>query len=451
MAKTAVKNRKNLKKSKILEAKEGTIAFIIGKVVIYAVVGLFISIVLFIGMLQLSILRVATNFPPEQQTGIAEANQWNIIIYYGLFAAAFAVFAYWKKRLRLLSGIFCIYWVLGISSLFLLLGQTQSTLNYPELSPELSNENVVSDRSTCNEENSLGDAKQCTALVYRDDGGFGSGFSTQKGYLITNKHVIEGANEIKVWLNGEWRPVKIWNYSPTLDIALLKLPSDIPTCKWFDSSNLNLAEALYAVGWPNQPSGESTITKGVFSRLNKYESGLEFIQTDAAINPGNSGGPLINACGIVGINTEKEFWSNEQLSRPLEGLGNALSSHTVIPLTEKLIAEGKEDTTIPKIYKTPQFAGTPNNAPVINIDKVRNYLARLRQVKQSWESGYGKYPKEVLDFLMDSFTRQIAFCETLIQRLQVEKSPSQDDLFMWDSIVKMSYETAELTKILNSY
>ncbi len=349
-----------------------------------------------------------------------------------------------------------IYWflgLLGISILFLVFGQTQHTPNSPEISnvPGISSENIVSDRSTCNEENSLREAKQCTALILRDDGGSGSGFSTQKGYLITNKHVIEGASVIKVWLNGEWQPIKVWNYSPTFDVAILKLPSDMPTCKWFDSSNLKLAETLYAVGWPNQPSGESTITKGIFSRLNKYEGGLEFVQTDAALNPGNSGGPLVDSCGVVGINTQKLFWTEEQLPRPLEGFGNALSSHIVIPLTEKLIAERKEDTTIPKTNKTSQFANTPNTAPVINIDKVKNYLIAIRNAKQSWESGYGKYPKDVLDFLIDSYTRQIAFCETLIQRLQSEKSPSQDDLFMWDSIVKMSYETAELTKILNSY
>ncbi len=205
----------------------------------------------------------------------------------------------WASTLRnlavygvLLSVLLVSFYGLIIAfSKALSLGQTQPIPDSPKINnvSEISNENVISDRSTCNEENSLKDAKQCTALILTDRES-GSGFSIQKGYLVTNKHVIEGANEIKVWLNGEYQHVKIWNYSPTLDVAILKLPADMPTCKWFDSSNLNLAETLYAVGWPNQPSGESTVTKGIFSRLNKYESGLEFIQTDAAINPGIQAG-----------------------------------------------------------------------------------------------------------------------------------------------------------------
>jgi S1-C subfamily serine protease len=113
----------------------------------------------------------------------------------------------------------------------------------------------------------------------RDDGGHGTGFVINQGYLITNKHVIEGAEKLTVYLNGE-KEVPVWNYSQNLDLAILKLPDNSPinTCNWFDSDQLNIAEELYTFGWPNNPTGDSTVTKGIYSRTNKYEDGTEDIQ-----------------------------------------------------------------------------------------------------------------------------------------------------------------------------
>lgn len=243
----------------------------------------------------------------------------------------------------------------------------------------------------------------------------------------------------------------MWNYSPTLDIAILKLPIDIPTCDWVDSSNLTPAETLYAIGWPEYSTGDSTITKGIYSRLNQFEGGVEFIQTDAAINPGNSGGPLVNECGVVGMNTLKDYWSKEQLPRPLEGIGNALSSRILIPLTNDLINKGSF-IEIPKsaIVYEQKSPNVPINTPVLDVNQIRDYLNNLYSWKKSWEPTYDKLPKDKLDTLMDLFNRQIAFCETLIGRLSSSQKPSQDDLFMWDAVVKMSYESAALTQYLNS-
>lgn len=363
----------------------------------------------------------------------------------------------WTSTLRKLAiyGVLLLVLLVSLYGLtirvFLTFGQTQPP-DSPEISnvPTISNKNSTSDRSSCNEDDSVRDAKACTTLIITDYA-YGSGFSTQKGYLITNKHVIEGANEIKAWLNGEFQPVRVWNYSPTFDIAILKLPSDLPTCKWFNSSNLKLAETLYAVGWPNKPEGDSTITRGIFSRLNKFEGGVEFVQTDAALNPGNSGGPLINQCGVVGINTQKNRWDSQGF--PLEGLGNAMSSKILISLSDQLIKEGAETASIPQsnrnIGTQPNIPNIPKSKPTLDTNVIRNYLDDIRKARASWEKPLRNYPQEDLNKLTDSLTRQIIFCETLIQRLESGKTITQNDLFMWDSVVKMSNEALEIATKLN--
>lgn len=303
----------------------------------------------------------------------------------------------------------------------------------------------------CSKDQTIEKAKLCTVIIQRDDGGHGTGFSVKQGYVVTNKHVIEGAKSLTTWINGQ-KELKVWNYSPTFDIAILKSPVDIPTCSWYDSKNLKVTEPLYAVGWPVYSSGEATVTQGIYSRLNTFTDGPEFVQTDAAINPGNSGGPLLNACGVVGINTLKDFWTDERLPRPLEGLGNALSSNMLIPLVENLIKEGKENTSIPQstAYVRSSSPDVPRSSPTLDISEIQRYLAHLREAKRSWEPMPSGLPKELWDQLIDSFTRQILFCETLLQRLEGGKRPSQDDLYMWDAVVKMSYESSALAKRLNS-
>lgn len=310
---------------------------------------------------------------------------------------------------------------------------------------------IITDKKSCDEQWSLANAKNCTALVIRDDGGHGTGFSVSNGYLVTNKHVVEGAKKITTWFKGEEIELKVWNYSPVFDLAILKLPINIPTCSWFSSSNIDLAETLYTVGWPNNPQGESTITKGIYSRTNIFDDGIEFIQTDAPINPGNSGGPLINKCGVVGINTLKESWSNEQLQRPLEGLSNALSSDSIIEVIKKLIEDGGE-IEIPKSQNTKQINAKPYT-PITNLDLtiLKDHLKNVTEARDSWVKYTGSCETEKLDTLEDLLNRQIDFSKTLIDRVQKNNDKiTNDDLVMWDAIVKVSYESSALSKELNS-
>ncbi len=139
--------------------------------------------------------------------------------------------------------------------------------------------------------------------------GFGSGvIISEDGYIVTNNHVIDGADEIDVKLNDnrEFKG-KLIGADPNTDLALVKIEGDdFPTIPVGDSDALKVGEWVLAVGNPFNLT--STVTAGIVSAkartLGVYNGGIEsFIQTDAAINQGNSGGALVNARGeLVGIN-----------------------------------------------------------------------------------------------------------------------------------------------------
>jgi serine protease Do len=137
----------------------------------------------------------------------------------------------------------------------------------------------------------------------------GSGFIiSQDGYILTNDHVVDGADEIKVKLSdGREFAGEIRGLDPKLDLALIKIDAgeDLPVAKLGDSEEIKIGEWVMAIG---NPFGlEQTVTVGIVSAKGRvigagpYD---DFIQTDASINPGNSGGPLFNMQGeVIGINT----------------------------------------------------------------------------------------------------------------------------------------------------
>lgn len=136
----------------------------------------------------------------------------------------------------------------------------------------------------------------------------GSGFIIEGGYILTNNHVVAGADEIKVKLadNREFK-AEIKGVDERLDLALLKIDAKeiLPTAKLGDSDSIQVGEWVMAIG---NPFGlAETVTAGIVSAKGRViGSGPydDFIQTDASINPGNSGGPLFNMNGeVVGINT----------------------------------------------------------------------------------------------------------------------------------------------------
>jgi serine protease Do len=138
----------------------------------------------------------------------------------------------------------------------------------------------------------------------------GSGFIVSRdGYVLTNNHVVEGADEIMVRLNDRRElPATLVGTDPRSDMAVLKINNgdDLPVVRIGKSSNLKVGEWVLAIG---SPFGfDYTVTAGIVSALGRSlpsENYVPFIQTDVAINPGNSGGPLFNLDGeVVGINSQ---------------------------------------------------------------------------------------------------------------------------------------------------
>jgi len=164
---------------------------------------------------------------------------------------------------------------------------------------------------------------------------------SQDGYIITNNHVVEKSDAIKVTLYGQQTySGKIIGTDPKTDIAVIKISAEnLPSIKWGDSDGLQVGEFVLAFG--NPFSLGHTVTMGIVSALGRANVGIaeyeDFIQTDAAINPGNSGGPLVNIKGeLIGINTA--IFSR---TGGFEGIGFAVPSNMARSVMTQLINEGK--------------------------------------------------------------------------------------------------------------
>lgn len=169
--------------------------------------------------------------------------------------------------------------------------------------------------------------------------GNGSGVIVSKdGYVLTNNHVVRGADEIKVTLNdGRVFPAKRVGSDRYSDLAVLKIDApNLVAAKLGSSDKLRPGEWVLAVG---SPLGfDHTVTLGIISAISRrvpdINMNMDFIQTDAAINPGNSGGPLVNLNGeVVGINTA--------ISGRAQNIGFAIPVNVAKTVTESLISTGK--------------------------------------------------------------------------------------------------------------
>jgi putative serine protease PepD len=178
--------------------------------------------------------------------------------------------------------------------------------------------------------------------------GQGSGFVYDAdGHIITNEHVVDGANSVSVrFWNGKTFTASVVGTDASTDLAVLKV--DAPVSQLFplslgDSSKLVVGDQVVAIG---SPFGlEGTVTSGIVSALHREMTSPNHfaidnsIQTDAAINHGNSGGPLLNAQGkVVGVNSQIESNSGGN-----EGVGFALPSNTVKSIASQLISNGKAE------------------------------------------------------------------------------------------------------------
>ncbi|MCL6459880.1 MAG: trypsin-like peptidase domain-containing protein [Gorillibacterium sp.] len=180
--------------------------------------------------------------------------------------------------------------------------------------------------------------------------GMGSGFIFEKsGYILTNQHVVEGADSIKVYVEGKDEPyvAELLGNSSDLDLAVLKIKGDaafptLPLASEIES--LNVGDWVVAIG--NPYGMDHTVTVGVLSAKgrsidiqdgNTVRNYKNLLQTDASINPGNSGGPLLNLNGeVIGINTA--------INSEAQGIGYVVPISTINEVVDKL----KNNVEIPK-------------------------------------------------------------------------------------------------------
>ncbi|HQL37406.1 MAG TPA: trypsin-like peptidase domain-containing protein [Bacillota bacterium] len=173
--------------------------------------------------------------------------------------------------------------------------------------------------------------------------GTGSGIIIDKqGHIITNNHVVEGANDIIVILHdGKELEATLIGRDSQTDLAVIKVDADnLTVAELGDSSALKVGELAVAIGSPMGTEYAGSVTAGIISGLNRTVSigddSIKLIQTDAAINPGNSGGALVNSEGkVIGINTIKFAETR------VEGMGFAIPINEAKPIIEDLINNKK--------------------------------------------------------------------------------------------------------------
>jgi len=269
-----------------------------------------------------------------------------------------------------------------------------------------------------------------------DTGGVGSGFVYDNlGHIITNTHVVDGANKATVtFLDGSQYNAEIIGKDKFTDIAVIKVsekPRLLHPLEIGDSSLLQVGEQVAAIGNPFGLSG--SMTSGIVSQMGRLlpsqNTGFsipDVIQTDAAINPGNSGGPLLNMKGqVIGINTAIQSITGEFV-----GIGFAVPSNTVSKIVPALIEDGK--------YHHPWIGITgkdidPDLARVLELKQAKGFLiitvvdgspadkAGLKGVSETQVIDGKEYPVDG-DIIISVDDKEVRKISDILIHLQREKS-----------------------------
>ncbi len=210
--------------------------------------------------------------------------------------------------------------------------------------------------------------------------GIGSGFILDHdGHIMTNAHVVDGADTVKVTLkDGRSFDGQVLGSDPATDVAVIRITGDnLPTVALSNSDQIQPGEWAIAIG---NPLGlDNTVTVGIISATGRSsgqvgvpDKRVDFIQTDTAINPGNSGGPLLNERGeVIGMNTA--------IIQGAQGLGFAIPINTAQQVAQQLITNGKVEHTylgIQMVTLTPEVQQEINNNPNsgLSVTKDRGIL-----------------------------------------------------------------------------
>ena len=219
-----------------------------------------------------------------------------------------------------------------------------------------------------------------TGPQQRVEKGEGSGFIISgNGQILTNAHVVEGADTVNVTLkDGRSFKGKVLGTDPVTDVAVVKIEANsLPTVPIGNSDQLKPGEWAIAIG---NPLGlDNSVTTGIISATGRSsrdvgvpDKRVQFIQTDAAINPGNSGGPMLNASGqVIGMNTA--------IIQGAQGLGFAIPINTAQRIANQLATKGKVDHPylgIQMVTLTPELKQNLNSNPNagISVDEDQGVL-----------------------------------------------------------------------------
>ena len=190
------------------------------------------------------------------------------------------------------------------------------------------------------------DAVVSISCSYPGGGSTGSGvILSTEGYVVTNAHVVDGAQSIQVLLtDGRNLEATLIGADKISDLAVLKIQAEgLVAAQLGDSSVLRVGDAVVAIGDPLGVALRGTMTDGIISAINRDVTVdgrvMNLIQTNAALNSGNSGGPLLNCYGqVIGINTMKI--GDSVSAAGVEGLGFAIPSATVSHIVNQLLQQG---------------------------------------------------------------------------------------------------------------
>jgi serine protease Do len=230
--------------------------------------------------------------------------------------------------------------------------------------------------------------------------GSGSGFIVSPdGYILTNNHVVQGADRVIVRLydNREFT-AKTVGTDPSTDVAVIKIPTTgLPTVRMGDADSTKIGNWVLAIGNPLGEAFTFTVTAGIVSAKGRLLAGLnqsryaiqDFIQTDAAINPGNSGGPLVNVRGeVIGINSaiasETGFYA---------GYGFAIPINLARTVMSQLIATGHVERAVIGVSIRPI---TPEDAEDTKLTDIRGVVVNDYSGDDSPAKRAGVQPGDVI-------------------------------------------------------
>ena len=248
--------------------------------------------------------------------------------------------------------------------------------------------------------------------------GMGSGFIIDaSGIILTNNHVVRGADEIKVRLHdGREFIAKDVKTDPRTDVAIVRIEaSGLKAIKLGDSHAIQVGDWVLAIG---SPFGlDMSVTAGIISakgRNNKITDRADFLQTDAAINPGNSGGPLLNLRGeVIGINTAIATESGGY-----DGIGFAIPTHIAGWVSQQLMASGE----VKRGYIGTQIQAVDANiAKQFNVKVRDGALVRSVMPKSPAEKA-GLEPGDVILKLNDQAITDPASLQGVVEQLSIGKS-----------------------------